>query len=94
MRCNNNYDPYNQQYSGFIGGKSETAFILIVWSVLMWSALLMLCYTFSTQMATDIPKTISIRNRHPLNGISEPGFAGKIVASVGVWIYTISRLRV
>ena len=57
-----NYDPYCQSYSGFIGGKSETAFLLIVFTCLMWSTLLMLCYVFSTHMSSVIPKTTLVLN--------------------------------
>ncbi|XP_054163797.1 uncharacterized protein LOC128961571 [Oppia nitens] len=113
ITCYNNYDPYSGSYMGFVGGKAETAFLLISWSSLMWSSITMLCYIFSIHSANNIPKTpfeitlnsfsfslyllisvillieVSTRNAGDINGLVEPGFVGKIFASIFGLINTI-----
>lgn len=61
VSCSNN-DSNHQIYSGFVGGKTETAFLLIVWPLMMWSTLLLGCYLFSIHMSSVIPKTILVLN--------------------------------
>lgn len=60
VSCYSYYDPYYETYSGFVGGKTETAFTLIAFACLTLSTTLLVSYIFSTNMSTVIPKTIFV----------------------------------
>lgn len=104
--CRSNYDPYLGTSSGFVGGDIETLVLLVHFSHLFMSLLLITTYYFSIIASTIISKTVfefvynvvavtlllltsltllvtvANRNQH-LDGFPpEPGFAGKVAASI------------